>query len=188
MKYNLRTLKGKRIVGGDPNLATKNEIHVTKIPEELGISNESSNTGPKYYLSKDKLPMITYQTSDIFEYLGYYLWQCAYVIRGKSNNIFGGRGCVPMSGIITGSIEGGDHMDGIMIDLNLSGICYLEGANVRFSYDSISEFIYEMLLLGHVISDNTTITKEFIDDYINSILVEVTKEQFFDFNYTLIKD
>lgn len=47
MKYNLRTIKGKRIVGGDPNLATKHEIHVSKIPEELGI--QSNNETYEYY-------------------------------------------------------------------------------------------------------------------------------------------
>lgn len=49
MKYNLRTINGKRIVGGDPNLATKNEIHVSKIPEELGISGENANTKMLYF-------------------------------------------------------------------------------------------------------------------------------------------
>lgn len=53
MKYNLRNIKGKRIVGGDPNLATKNEIHVSKIPEELGIGgNTESSEGVKYYYYK----------------------------------------------------------------------------------------------------------------------------------------
>lgn len=50
MKYNLRAIKGKRIVGGDPNLATKHEIHVSKIPEEL-VNTESSG-GVKYYYYK----------------------------------------------------------------------------------------------------------------------------------------
>lgn len=49
MKYNLRTLKGKRIVGGDPNLATKNEIHVTKIPEQLGIEGGETESSKEYY-------------------------------------------------------------------------------------------------------------------------------------------
>lgn len=40
MLENIVKLRGKRIVGGDPNLATKNEIHVSKIAEELGISNQ----------------------------------------------------------------------------------------------------------------------------------------------------
>lgn len=53
MKYNLRNIKGKRIVGGDPNLATKHEIHVSKIPEELGIGgNTESSEGVKYYYYK----------------------------------------------------------------------------------------------------------------------------------------
>lgn len=50
MKYNLRTIKGKRIVGGDPNLATKHEIHVSKIAEEL--DNIESSEGVKYYYYK----------------------------------------------------------------------------------------------------------------------------------------
>lgn len=45
MKYNVRTINGKRIVGGDPNLATKNEIHVSKIPEELGINSGTPDGG-----------------------------------------------------------------------------------------------------------------------------------------------
>lgn len=49
MKYNLRTLKGKRIVGGDPNLATKNEVHITKVPQELGIEG-GSNFKEDYYI------------------------------------------------------------------------------------------------------------------------------------------
>lgn len=49
MKHNVRTINGKRIVGGDPNLATKNEIHVSKIPEELGISVENANTKMLYF-------------------------------------------------------------------------------------------------------------------------------------------
>ena len=49
MKHNVRTINGKRIVGGDPNLATKNEIHVSKIPEELGISGENANTKMLYF-------------------------------------------------------------------------------------------------------------------------------------------
>lgn len=49
MKYNLRTIKGKRIVGGDPNLATKHEIHVS----ELGGGGEGNNSGiedKRYYM------------------------------------------------------------------------------------------------------------------------------------------
>lgn len=63
MKYNLRTLKGKRIVGGDPNLATKNEIHVSKIPEELGINQgeESNNSLISYF-------KIDYKKIDKLEY------------------------------------------------------------------------------------------------------------------------
>lgn len=49
MKHNVRTINGKRIVGGDPNLATKNEIHVSKIPEELGISGGNTNTKMLYF-------------------------------------------------------------------------------------------------------------------------------------------
>lgn len=49
MKHNVRTINGKRIVGGDPNLATKHEIHVSKIPEELGISGENANTKMLYF-------------------------------------------------------------------------------------------------------------------------------------------
>lgn len=57
MKYNLRTLKGKRIVGGDPNLATKNEIHVSKIPEELGIEGGGANVF-YYKVSDDSLGLL----------------------------------------------------------------------------------------------------------------------------------
>lgn len=156
---------------------------------KMNLKEGGGDTGLKYYLSKDRLPMVTFQTSDIFEWIGYYLWQCACTVRGKSDNAFGGRACTPTVGITIGSLEGEDHMDGIFIDLNLSGTFYYEGANMRFSYDSVSEFIYEMLLRGNIItSGDTTVTKEVIDDYINSILVEVTKEQFFDFNYTLIEE
>lgn len=55
MKYNLRTLKGKRIVGGDPNLATKNEIHVTKIAEELGIGGNTPGQGDGNTPSEDTI-------------------------------------------------------------------------------------------------------------------------------------
>lgn len=59
MKYNLRTLKGKRIVGGDPNLATKNEIHVTKIPEQLGIEGGETEAQKEYYYLFDGEKYIT---------------------------------------------------------------------------------------------------------------------------------
>lgn len=55
MKYNLRAIKGKRIVGGDPNLATKHEIHVSKIPEELGISNDGEEEFYYYKVNNDAL-------------------------------------------------------------------------------------------------------------------------------------
>ena len=55
MKYNLRTIKGKRVVGGDPNLATKHEIHVSKVPEELGISNNGEEDFYYYKVNKDAL-------------------------------------------------------------------------------------------------------------------------------------
>ena len=184
MKKRIGTLYNKPIIEGDINLKTPNEIYKDELKGGGG-----KDTGPKYYLSKDKLHMVTYQTSNIFEKIGNILWKCALIVRGKSNELFGGRGCMIGAFMDGSSNNGGDHMDGIMIDLNLSGIIYIEGANVKFSYDSISEFIYEMLLLSETIqSGDTTVTKEVIDNYINSILVEVTKEQFFDFNYTLIKE
>lgn len=74
MKYNLRAIKGKRIVGGDPNLATKHEIHVSKIAEELG--NTESSGGVKYYYykyvhSENAWEMFTVFCSGFYmEYLG----------------------------------------------------------------------------------------------------------------------
>ena len=59
MKYNLRTLKGKRIVGGDPNLATKNEVHITKIPEQLGIDGGETESQKEYYYLFDGEKYIT---------------------------------------------------------------------------------------------------------------------------------
>lgn len=44
MKQKAKVYKGKRIVMGDKNLVTKNEIHVNDIPQEGGESDGGGNT------------------------------------------------------------------------------------------------------------------------------------------------
>lgn len=207
MKYNLRTLKGKRIVGGDPNLATKNEIHITKVPQELGIEGGDATSSTKYYQLNKKIDL---NSGDLSEIKMVYLMVGFMATLIKSRRVLGLGGNPGFIGV-PGTISILDNLledrlatntEGFAIDSSYFGTYILNAEKdpnlvVDDSYYVGKDFKEALYAIYYIIVSvesemNIISSKEdffrYYDEFMSTYCVEVTKEQFFDFNYTLIKE
>lgn len=208
MKYNLRTLKGKRIVGGDPNLATKNEVHITKVPQELGIEGGKDTDSTKYYLLNRKVDLTSPEEGELKVIYLLVISLATLVRSARVSGLGGNMGHINIAQSLTflnlllGESVVAANPEGFAISSTYFGTLILntekdpnlvvdEGCYVGKDFKDALYANY--IIVGNNIPDfNIIPSKEdffrYYDEFMSTYCVEVTKEQFFDFNYTLIKE